>query len=62
MLNPWISVRTAARILGVSHNTVRKDIRDGKIAVLGYVDGRIAVLDRNQIERLASSKSPVAAA
>jgi excisionase family DNA binding protein len=61
MNHQWITVRTAARLLGVSHNTVRARIVKGEIPVLGYVDGRIAVLDRTNIERLAERRVAKAA-
>lgn len=58
-MNPsaWITVRTAARILGISHNTVRKEIERGDLPVLGKVDNRIVVLDRAYIEREAKRRT-----
>lgn len=62
MSNNWVTVRTAAKLLGVSHNTLRADIRRGVVPVVGYVDGRIAVLDRNYIEREAQRREQIQAA
>lgn len=57
MEDQWISVRTAARIVGVSHNTLRGMIRRGEVPELGKVDGRIIVLSRAQIEALAERRA-----
>jgi excisionase family DNA binding protein len=53
----WISVREAARILGVSHNTLRRMIADGAIASLNTFSARRdIVLDRAYIEREAARR------
>lgn len=59
----WISVREAAVILGVSHNTLRKMIANHEIAVLGEFTGRKdLVLDRAYIEREAARRNAQKAA
>lgn len=57
----WISVREAARILGVSHNTLRKMITDGEISTLNTFSARKdIVLDRAYIEREAARRRAAA--
>jgi excisionase family DNA binding protein len=54
----WISVREAAVILGVSHNTVRKMIAQHELSVLGvFSNRRDVVLDRAYIEREARRRA-----
>lgn len=53
----WISVREAAKLLGVSHNTLRKMIANNEIGVLGEFSSRKdLVLDRAYIEREAQRR------
>lgn len=62
-LAAWISVREAARILGISHNTLRKMIDDGEVSVVGTVGKRkLIVLDRTHIEWVAKRKLAAKAA
>jgi excisionase family DNA binding protein len=53
----YVSVRQAADILGVSHNTLRRMIRDNEISIIGVMGSRRAiVLDRLYIEREAARR------
>ena len=58
----WITVRTAAKILNVSHNTIRAMIERNELPVVGYVDNRIVVLDRLSVERVAERRDKQAVA
>lgn len=48
----WISSEPAADLLGCSRPTVAKLIADGKLQPLGWVNGKIAVFDREYILRV----------
>lgn len=48
-MSKWISARAAAELLKVSRPTVVKLVSLHELSVLGYVDGRIAVFDRDYI-------------
>jgi excisionase family DNA binding protein len=48
-----LSVADAARILGVTPQTVRLMIRSGKLAITAKTEGGIQLFHREEVERLA---------
>lgn len=53
----WISVREAAGLLGVSHNTLRKMMDNGEISFLGeFSKRRDVVLSKSYILREADRR------
>jgi predicted site-specific integrase-resolvase len=51
----WVTIQGAADIFGVHVNTVRFWIERGTVPVLGYAN-KVAVLDREYIERMAEKR------
>lgn len=49
-MNQWLSIRGAAKLLGVSHNTVRRAIAAGVIQPIGYASHQ-ALLTHEEVER-----------
>jgi excisionase family DNA binding protein len=52
-MESYLSVADAARILGVTPQTVRLMIRTGKLAVTAKTVGGIQLFRREEVERLA---------
>ncbi len=55
-----ISAETASGILGLSRPTVAKYAREGKIPVVGFMDGRYAIFERSAVEALKGTFTDVA--
>lgn len=49
----WISARTAAKILGVTHPTILNWVKSGKLQPIGTIDGVVLIFDRAYVERVA---------
>lgn len=55
-----ISTETASGLLGLSRPTVAKYAREGKIPMVGLMDGRYAVFERKAVEALIGTFADVA--